>query len=269
MVFARTRTAWKRVFLALVVPLTGVAQLAPERDILAELLAANGDWLASDQDFREFREAESPDEWEIQDYAEFVAGLKRRVIILCQEAREAGESPEDVGVDCEELSQQAEDASNLAEAAVPDRPMSAEEQEAELLAKMERIESEFDELLMSEQEMVYREESGGAAGGGSGGGGGGQSGGGGGGSGGDPGGEEEPAGASGPGGGVAAQGGNEGGTGPGIPKEGDTQTQPELPPAADDDIVARQLREAAENETDPYLKEQLWKEYWKYKNSRK
>jgi hypothetical protein len=37
----------------------------------------------------------------------------------------------------------------------------------------------------------------------------------------------------------------------------------------DDDIVARQLREAAENETDPELKEKLWKEYEAYKkNSR-
>ena len=33
----------------------------------------------------------------------------------------------------------------------------------------------------------------------------------------------------------------------------------------DDDIVARQLREAAEKETDPVLKEKLWKEYEDYK----
>ena len=36
----------------------------------------------------------------------------------------------------------------------------------------------------------------------------------------------------------------------------------------DDDIVARQLREAAENETDPELKKKLWKEYEEYKKSR-
>ena len=36
----------------------------------------------------------------------------------------------------------------------------------------------------------------------------------------------------------------------------------------DDDIVARQLREAAENETDPELKEKLWKEYEEYKKRR-
>jgi hypothetical protein len=35
----------------------------------------------------------------------------------------------------------------------------------------------------------------------------------------------------------------------------------------DDDIVARQLREAAEKETDPELKEKLWKEYEAYKKN--
>jgi hypothetical protein len=35
----------------------------------------------------------------------------------------------------------------------------------------------------------------------------------------------------------------------------------------DDDIVARQLKEAAEKETDPKLKEKLWNEYYNYKKS--
>jgi len=39
------------------------------------------------------------------------------------------------------------------------------------------------------------------------------------------------------------------------------------PPADDDDIVARQLREAAERETDPELKEKLWREYDRYKGN--
>ncbi len=39
-------------------------------------------------------------------------------------------------------------------------------------------------------------------------------------------------------------------------------------PDPDDDIVARQLREAAEKETDPELKAKLWKEYENYKKSR-
>jgi hypothetical protein len=48
---------------------------------------------------------------------------------------------------------------------------------------------------------------------------------------------------------------------------GDPPPQGDRPPADDDDIVARQLREAAEKETDPVLKEKLWREYDKYKGS--
>lgn len=39
-----------------------------------------------------------------------------------------------------------------------------------------------------------------------------------------------------------------------------------IPSGDDDDIIARQLREAAEAETDPVIKEKLWIEYRKYKN---
>ncbi len=39
----------------------------------------------------------------------------------------------------------------------------------------------------------------------------------------------------------------------------------DVPDARDDDIVARQLREAATRETDPALREKLWQEYRKYK----
>lgn len=43
-------------------------------------------------------------------------------------------------------------------------------------------------------------------------------------------------------------------------------TPADIPDGHDDDVVARQLREAAENETDPVLREKLWAEYRKYKN---
>ena len=38
-----------------------------------------------------------------------------------------------------------------------------------------------------------------------------------------------------------------------------------IPSGNDDDVVARQLREAAEKEQDPELREKLWEEYRKYK----
>ncbi|GAA5318747.1 MAG: hypothetical protein Aseana_08100 [Candidatus Pelagadaptatus aseana] len=41
----------------------------------------------------------------------------------------------------------------------------------------------------------------------------------------------------------------------------------DIPDGSDDDVVARQIREAAEQETDPVLREKLWEEYRQYKNS--
>ncbi len=46
---------------------------------------------------------------------------------------------------------------------------------------------------------------------------------------------------------------------------GKTSMPADIPDGKDDDIVARQLREAAENEQDPELREKLWEEYRKYK----
>jgi hypothetical protein len=41
----------------------------------------------------------------------------------------------------------------------------------------------------------------------------------------------------------------------------------EIPDGNDDDIVARRLRKAAEQETDPELKDKLWTEYVEYKKN--
>jgi hypothetical protein len=60
------------------------------------------------------------------------------------------------------------------------------------------------------------------------------------------------------GGGGVGGGGARGGSGP--------NTVPaDIPDGSDDDVVARQLREAAMKETDPELKEKLWQEYRNYK----
>jgi len=48
---------------------------------------------------------------------------------------------------------------------------------------------------------------------------------------------------------------------------GRTPPPPDIADGKDDDIVARQLREAAETEQDPELREKLWDEYRKYKSS--
>lgn len=57
-------------------------------------------------------------------------------------------------------------------------------------------------------------------------------------------------------------------------REGDYQhsgqyTPPaDLPDGSNDDVVARQIREAAMTESDPELRDKLWDEYRKYKNQK-
>ena len=47
--------------------------------------------------------------------------------------------------------------------------------------------------------------------------------------------------------------------------KGGSQVPSDIPNGSDDDIVARQIREAAIKEQDPVLREKLWEEYRKYK----
>jgi hypothetical protein len=65
-------------------------------------------------------------------------------------------------------------------------------------------------------------------------------------------------------GGQSENGRNDAGSGAGTPGN-DSDVPTDIPDGSDDDIVARQLREAAENETDPELKAKLWQEYRRYK----
>jgi len=82
-----------------------------------------------------------------------------------------------------------------------------------------------------------------------------------------------PYGGSGPEGGYAAgggysTGGGMGGAGGGrdIPADAAKYPPPkDIPSGDDDDVVARQLREAAMREPDPAVREKLWDEYRKYK----
>ena len=71
------------------------------------------------------------------------------------------------------------------------------------------------------------------------------------------------------GGGVASAGGYGGGLGgaSGGPPQNTAKYPPPtgIPAGDDDDVVARQLREAAMREPDPAIREKLWDEYRKYK----
>ena len=54
-----------------------------------------------------------------------------------------------------------------------------------------------------------------------------------------------------------------------IPTQSRSEVPPDLVDAAGDDIIARQLREAAMKEQDPELRKKLWDEYRKYKRGLK
>ncbi|MGB5622008.1 MAG: hypothetical protein WBN65_05900, partial [Gammaproteobacteria bacterium] len=77
----------------------------------------------------------------------------------------------------------------------------------------------------------------------------------------------------GPGGSGGPQAGGQGGSGSaggsvgGSGGQGTSTAPPDVGSGSDDDIVARQLREAAESESDPALREKLWDEYRQYKQS--
>ena len=50
-----------------------------------------------------------------------------------------------------------------------------------------------------------------------------------------------------------------------VPARSHSRVPPDLVDARGDDIIARQLREAAMKEDDPELREKLWDEYRKYR----
>jgi len=82
------------------------------------------------------------------------------------------------------------------------------------------------------------------------------------------GGEGEPGGRGESAGGESTTQGGGGGVGGGTLGGSGPNTLPaDIPDGRDDDIVARQLREAAMKETDPELRERLWEEYRQYKKS--
>lgn len=141
--------------------------------------------------------------------------------------------------------------------AVAGQPLTDGEKAALLDRELARKFAEFDELMLGEREALAQQRKGNA----------GDSGGGGGAYGagglGDGDGMPETAMAD-PGGAAANAGGS-----PGVPGSGDNNLPADIPAdigsANDDDIIARQLREAAIKEQDPALRAKLWDEYRKYK----
>jgi hypothetical protein len=154
----------------------------------------------------------------------------------------------------------------------------AGERQGKLEKKLDTSLTEFDELLLKERELLEerREASGGGGGGGAAGATGEEeyaSG--------MPGGQQtdssdqEYAGEDATGGSPDTPPGEPVESAPGAPTRGEqaksdnARIPPDVGDGSDDDIVARQLREAAEKEEDPELREKLWDEYRAYKKGTK
>jgi hypothetical protein len=212
--------------------------------------------VAAELDFHEQRQRGSLNGTEAADYAAYVARLHRVVAEDCVALAGAGlPLPPDLGCP-------SQPTPLLAPAAIDQAgEQTVDEQIAVLDAELSAGLGEFDERLLREQERVKAATpmTDGAGGGGSGAG--------------DAGavaGTEgeggEPGAESNDGAGGSSSQDDGSGAGRGARRQsGGTGAPPDIPDGSDDDVVARQLREAAEKETDPELKKKLWEEYRKYK----
>lgn len=234
---------------------------------------------------------------EVDDYKDFIVYLNTRIVNYCMELAEQGGETSVEGLPCPAISTMG----NAEEVPVPTEetyiyfPVSEPEEthtQAEKTASMDKqlfaALADFDELLLKEEEKVSarvpsQREAGSASQNGTSGSGGasgetGESG--------EGRGEQDGSGttsadagessSSSAQSGQTAQGGttsgahsNVGAGSADIDHSAYGAPGGKLPPPQDDDIVARQLREAAEKETDPELKKKLWEEYWKYKGVKK
>jgi len=232
--------------------LQAVASVSTEA-LLQRLRSDHAAMVSAESDFHSRRERGTLSGNEAADYATYVAGLHRRVAEDCVALTE-----NDVPVPADLSCPEDPPATIIAPAAID---LAGEQTGAEATAALDAELfaglGEFDEMLLREQERVKAAtpRTDGASGGGGGGGSGGS---------GSNGGEYDDSGDT-----ESASGGEPTygqGAGPGSRQStASSSAPPGTPDGSDDDVVARQLREAAEKETDPELKKKLWEEYRKYK----
>ena len=267
------RTIVYSAFLLIILTATGNAPASspPSRieSLRQSVLALDSAWTRAINDLQYKKHSDSLQESETQDYAKFITYLSSRIDHYCHLLKSEGGELATANTPCTDSQ---EDESGL------DKPAASTkvEQIADLDKSLAESLGEFDEILLKEEQRIAaripaERESGGGYGGRGGPGSSGQPGSG------QPGsqgqtgdagktsqsssqsGQSSSAASSGKGAGVGM--GSMGSRG----KNETSGTGTQEISSGYDDIVARQLREAAEKETDPELKEKLWEEYRKYK----
>lgn len=236
------------------------------------LRVRSGEFRREDLAYRTVLSGQKMSSAERDDYAEFVAGLRRKFLEQCEVVRGLGGEPAIAEFDCIRSGPLVVRA-NLAPV---QSVLTDDEKRAAILARLSQIEGAIDEDLLKRQQEIKQSDaqpSGGSAAGGASG----QSG-----SGSQGGAAANQATAGQAAGGNASASSSRGlsaaasnagqglpSTGAPPPAAGQHERQAVADGGAGDDIVARQLREAAEKESDPALREKLWAEYRKYREAKK
>jgi hypothetical protein len=245
-------------FLVCLLLLSAATACAASGQLLEQLRSDHAALVSAEQDFHNRRERGVLKGAEVVDYAAYVARLHRQVAEDCVALAARG-IPVPPDISCATAP-----AVLMAPAPVDQTgERTGAEKTSDLDAELFNGMGEFDEMLLREQERI-KAAAPHAAGGGGGGGQGGKG----------TGGESGSAGSADAGGDGYEQraGGSSGdatygaGAGPGASqRQGNNGAPPGTPDGSDDDVVARQLREAAEKEPDPVLQKKIWEEYRKYK----
>jgi hypothetical protein len=257
------------LFIALPAMLVVILAWTATDESVAQLNLDYAALKAAEDDYRAQREFNGLSGAEAADYAAYVARLQRRVFEDCQAVLNSG-SPYPEDLPCPVFVPQETESADIAMQA----ERTAEEQVAALDAMLMAGLGEYDERLLREQERIKADAPSSDAGSGGGAGSGGEGDGDGDGEGDSEIDSESDGRNSGGTAGTNPQSGQTGGQPAGGPvdssqgsgERGNDRDQPaDIPDGSDDDVVARQLREAAEKEIDPELKEKLWEEYRRYK----
>jgi hypothetical protein len=231
------------------------------------------EWRREDAAYRAARGAAKISAVDAQEYAGFVARLRLRVLEQCEAVRRLGGEEAISSFECIRVGPEE----RIAVIVAPATAQTEEEKRAALQARLDQLEGDIDDSLQKRQQDIRQKASpaGGRASSGTG-------------TGGAKSGEaagsrtsSAPPGSTwGPpppeGGGKSGESERTATTGStssstGLPTTGGRSAQRQTPAdgGSDDDVVARQLREAVEKETDPVLKEKLWAEYRKYKEGKR
>ena len=236
-------------------------------EAFAELDASDAEWRQNDVEFRTLREKKKTSDGDIEEFASFVAELRRKMLENCQAFRQLGGNPESLGFDCTLPKEIPASWQELPQD--PETLQTEQEKMGALESTLSKSLSDFDQKLQEKQDRIRSQSRSSSSGGyastqGQTGGGGNRS-------------DSASVGTT-PGGYQSDSGGagvvprpTEPGAGPGVEKS----TIGQIPQRKaisgngnDDGVVARQLREAAEGESDPILRQKLWDEYRKYKASK-